>query len=1264
MANPDDEFFLDTAFGLNGVADPLSPYAHLPYEKRLAMRKYAVLDREHDGIYVAGDDKQFSALTSQFAREAPIVAAGAIGAAAGTAALNASPGAKTLAAIPYVGAGAQVVAPLIGGVVGTLGATKLRDAVEDPITTAKADADARFNQDNHPTQSYLAHLAALGANFQMNPLNAFRTAAGFVKHALPGMAVGTSIEAGKQIAAGEFDPVAVAKAAVEGAALGKPRAVNYGLGTTAGRGAANVVRGLAGEAPVPIREASTTNPAFIPGSGVGKLAENDPVTAEAILKMFALKRNYTGQRDVALKDLRNATSFKQQFPEDVANYTEIANSGWRKRNEAYHKGFTQEYRDLLKTRNTLENDLAEANDMIAKNSAQIPAHQAAVAAKDQLATQLADAEKAITDYEIRLASHNKNFTANAPTATPLVVPAHRYEFQGKTTDVSEDIPYHSSAKNASDSAYGLPGSVVSEDLVLHNPLTALSIDGLKAALKLPQSANYQQVAQAAHAAGHDGISFMENNEPVYVKFGDKALHYDAGLTPQERAALAPFSNYAKETANAVRANNPEAKTTAGDNPNWMAQQINLDEVTAIKAIRDPRVQEAAFEAYVKKLALDPRQQAFVEAHGGIWNDKTKLEAINHFQGLINDAAGSGITQNSRSYEQDENPYGALVRNARRFSLLDLAHKDIDTTLEKSGAKYADSQAKAEAFNTPYLRRRLSYENQGDDAVKAQTSTDIGQEMKDYITQSSKRSTVNEAVTGFQRLANSSVMSLGTGVKNIISGTMKSVGDVVGPDTALAIAKGNIDTFNNYAALRDAALRQGSIKAGSNDDFAFTEDQALADSVANSFRKMGQALTKVANTAQKWTGSNFLEEVSRVRDFAVGRRMAALALRSPTDPVSSDWLKRHAAGTERGYTADENIDRMAANYVESQQSAYNASSLPLSMVQNPKHFGQEAAQLYTRIQRYGVDTTLRNYRNLIGAADRGDARPLVAATLAAIAGRKVLQGFDNAIAVNPQPSDEEEELKNLMGAPEGIQGLNRTVNWMAAMDGYGILGSLGGALTTAANRIKGAPFDYTGSPALSSAKAVGESVVALVKAQANGADMAQAAVDELIGSGRKMSQLFRVVDNKLLMSDEEKARREDTSMLKQYQDWNAQGVSPADRLMRAVPFMEVDRQRHDELHQLTDNLQGRNRFVNFTNVWNRTAPQLRDRQIKDAFDYSGEPADGRKDAEYMAYIERTFGREAADAIRRRAGASQKRASDRLLSLPPLQYLPADELDPAR
>lgn len=757
----------------------------------------------------------------------------------------------------------------------------------------------------------------------------------------------------------------------------------------------------------------------------------------------------------------------------------------------------------------------------------------------------------------------------------------------------------------------------------------------------PQYQAWQATLPAIIAQKKQNLADLE----AYTKSG-APKYASVTYTPAEAQAIKPFADYFVETRNITRSSN--SGTTAGENPNYFPFQINKDALQKIVNLEKPGNRDIVMTQLIDRLT-GKEQNNFSENYGKIYNGPKARE---HFQGALTELMGRGLDQTGREARQDPHDFSALFRPERNYDPLELVHTNPSKVLELYGSKYAEGQSLSDTVGkSPRAQRSLGFDT--DESMKLdQISGEYGKRAKDIITQAKDSSSSKDVVVAMQRFGNSMKMQIPTGVNNYIQGAIKSTRDVIGLKSAGAILRGNVDAFTDYGNLRAEAVRQGNLRTN-NDDFQYAQDMALANEVADGAAKFLANATDVSNKVQKYTGSNFLEGLGRVRDFAVGKRLAALAMENPNTQVNKEWLQKYSAGTDPRMPTDELAKRLASNYVVGQQSSYDYTGLPASLAEKPTGVMQEGAQFATRLSRYGIDTTLRMYNDIIKPAERGDARPLIAVALASMAGKPILKGISDTIRATAQPSDSERDKEITLAAPEDMQGVYKALHLMEILEGTQTAGTLGTVLSTVAKRAQGKSYDYAGSPAMFVPNAISDAITSLSKAHAAGANMYDE-IMRLMGDNLMHSMQSLQAAANAFQGADERQLREDVRLKSDWERLNDSNNSLDLMIGRAKPFSAFVSPYEPSLHQLE------HAYTDDGDIERAGAGldvKSQNRQLTDALRYKGLEATKGKRAQFEDYVLELKGKDYLDKLNQRAAANQSNVLSRIergrASLPALQ-----------
>jgi len=499
------------------------------------------------------------------------------------------------------------------------------------------------------------------------------------------------------------------------------------------------------------------------------------------------------------------------------------------------------------------------------------------------------------------------------------------------------------------------------------------------------------------------------------------------FTPEEAKANELVSRAMEETSDKSN----ERGFSIPKTPNYFPHMVSSAAVAEYR--ENP---EAAFAKYFP--AYDKFNQTYVPLHGGEYSPQKSRDAfLEYLKGTVGSDTAVGH-------------FAALTRSAREYGLpAEMRDPDPQNALRRYGQRWANELARKRWIDdNPEMQKALGLGGQPLDPKHDYPEVIAARkDISGSLWQPSEWRKSGEVAQGLMQLGRASAMQTVTGIKNLVQsspmhvlglGHATDVGEVM-----LAHAKAAMD----YDVQRAKAVAANATRAHNN-ELVYPEFSDFSTS-------FGQSMKRVANVLGQLTGARQLETLSRVRDFTVGERLAEVNLALPGDPAAEWFMRKHAAGVTPDMPHEEQVARIARNYMESIQGARNASDLPAAMLD-----GNTIARL-TAMQRYGVGNFNRVMAYAVKPAMEGNWAPLLMYLGAGALTAGVVKKMTEALWGRPaMPTDEE------LRATGQDNLAQNTLNWMQLAEMGGMFGTAGNVSSAIANTVRGGSQPLVSDPGIS------------------------------------------------------------------------------------------------------------------------------------------------------------------------------------------------------
>jgi len=660
------------------------------------------------------------------------------------------------------------------------------------------------------------------------------------------------------------------------------------------------------------------------------------------------------------------------------------------------------------------------------------------------------------------------------------------------------------------------------------------------------------------------------------------------FTPEEAAANAVYQKFMDMTA---------AEAIAAGYP--INQQGNyVPEMTSVQAARD-------FEttANGQKLLKD-----FHDLNQQVYGAKyDPIEGESYFRTYM-----TGVAKAPNSLGSD---FGALTKFKRQYHLPDsVREQDMMENLRRYANRWASGVAKKRhVLNDPNIAARLGYD--GDVVYPSGATappqmrpelTDLKMALDDVLFNQGRGATglgqnTRDMVMAGQQVVNSAVMQTLTALKNTVLKVPMHLISAQNPDQAAALISGTVRSIAEYQVQKAKAIAANVIKP--NVDPAFDGALPLSSQVAKN-------LKNVAQVERKYSGAEFFEVYNRVQDYTIGEELAKvnIPLAKTGDKAAVRFLEQFGAGADTTQPMAEQVARIARNYTKGIQGSYGPEGLPATMLK-----GGPLAHVM-RIQRFGIENLGRVRQMVIEPARQGDYRPLFAYTLGLVVTAPLVIKMAELFSGRPSglPSDEEIKAGNRNAL------LEHTLNIMSMAQvtgAFGIGGNLAGGV---AQNWRGNRQQLIGDPSINFALDSLNNMGLGATAVANGEPVIPTLMEVMKRTVLDNMQLART-----FTTDRDEAEDLRNKRVFEYQA-GERDVSPQDRLAGMV---------------MGSMLSGRSPQISPTKEAARDGDpaalaKLTPAQITALDNYRGGYEDPEKEAQYMAYIQRTQGPEALRAYVKR------------------------------
>jgi hypothetical protein len=515
----------------------------------------------------------------------------------------------------------------------------------------------------------------------------------------------------------------------------------------------------------------------------------------------------------------------------------------------------------------------------------------------------------------------------------------------------------------------------------------------------------------------------------------------AAFTPEEQVVFDRIDKLMKDSAAVANANGSSIKP----------QDYYFPHLSDSKLARAYEEDPVAFMNRYLPEFLDYNQNVYGPARAGFDAKDAEATFKDYWKGVAKAPDSLGAD------------FGALNKAARQYGLPpSMRETDPLRAIERYGRRFSREIAnRIELKNDPIAGEALGYKTvpgaNGGQTTSVVSDADAVRDAKaarEGVLWGQSRTRVNQAIReaagGFQRLAYANVMQTKTGIMNHVQ-SLKDLGMRMAKPEDIATV---FDAINQAATDWDVqygkAIDANIVRPGKDPTLA-VEGMALET-------ELGKNLYALADKERNLFGGAWLENAARVRDYTIGELNAKLNLARAAagDADSQKWLARYGAGADTDQPQEEQVARIANNFVKAMQGAYDASDLPAAALRGG--FGS----LAFRIQRFGYSNMMRVYDTAIKPGiEEGNWGPALIYVLGAAASAPVVMAINKLLTGRPSGMPTKKEVEAAKGNVAYEMALN--VGEMAQLTGA--FGSAGTALGTVVANKRGHPQALVGDPAL-------------------------------------------------------------------------------------------------------------------------------------------------------------------------------------------------------
>ena len=536
------------------------------------------------------------------------------------------------------------------------------------------------------------------------------------------------------------------------------------------------------------------------------------------------------------------------------------------------------------------------------------------------------------------------------------------------------------------------------------------------------------------------------------------------LTPEEIPVYDRLTKVMQESA---------ATATAAGRPitpqaNYFPHILNVPEARAYEKAPD------AYLAAKTKEFVDWNLNNFAPARGA-----TPVEAAQYFKDYMH-----GVSSAPGSLGSD---FGALNKSARQFGLPpSMREPSALNALHRYGSRYSvDLAKKQEILDHPDFANALGLGDKPVPTADQQAMKDAALHVNNALAQVGENPNGREAkdlLNAGRQLVHSATMQTATAVRNQVNLAQHLV-HMDKPEHFAQFVSDTVRAVTDYKDQYAKTLAMSVNKPGV-DPSANVSD--LAGKVASKLRG-------AATDLRKMTLGQFFENVSRVRNYTVaeGRARLDLALAATGDKSAQSFLDKFGAGVDTKQPFEEQVARVAKNYVDSMEGTYSGAGLPASVVNSG------ARSQFLRIQRYPIEQMSRAYQYTIRPIQKdGNYAPLLMYLFGSALNAVALQKFNQALSGGVSGLVSEDEAKAAGANPQK----EMLLNLMDLAGTANLYGFAGNAAQAVSRNLRGQPQAIFGDPTVNYMTTTYKNLFAAVDAVKRG----EPVIPSLLEAGRRIT----------------------------------------------------------------------------------------------------------------------------------------------------------------
>ena len=382
---------------------------------------------------------------------------------------------------------------------------------------------------------------------------------------------------------------------------------------------------------------------------------------------------------------------------------------------------------------------------------------------------------------------------------------------------------------------------------------------------------------------------------------------------------------------------------------------------------------------------------------------------------------------------------------------------------------------------------------------------------------------NDMLRGAHSLASAMAVQGTSGIRNILQmptqlgrnvGNIDDAIDLVQAVTGIShmgVRGGTTSAGANYERGKQEAIRSGAwTPARSTSQFVHDEPFQT---------RVGRTLDAMGNTIRELGPAKYLEEVSRVVQYLGGEEMAARYWKNPTEPGYKDFMDKYGFGLDPTQSDAENISRMAANFVRSNQTSYGPEDLPQWMVT------PNTAGILMRLNRFSMGQYNRVAQDVINPALEGkNYFPLIATALGTLMSGTAVQQFNDFVRGYEEKNPKLKEISeaNISDSKKMAEYTLKALDIIQKSGSLGVAGDLSGKI---AKNIGGMPTGLAESPIADMGQTAALEVAKQLDSIKEGGDPLMAILDGIDNAILKQVQDINTFRN-LTKPKAEKTERQD------------------------------------------------------------------------------------------------------------------------------------------